>query len=63
MSDLETLKQQLQLEETTSELWSIRQKIQRFENILKSVELNYSQAYAQLLLLEEKQIIHSKIIN
>ncbi len=55
MSDLETLKQQLQLEETTSDLWSIKQKIQRFENNLKSVELNYSQAYAQLLLLEEKQ--------
>lgn len=57
MSDLASLKIQLQLEETTSDLWNIRQKIQRFETSLKSVELNFSQAYEKLLLLEKNQNI------
>lgn len=59
MSDLQALKQKLQSEQTTSTLWSIQQKIQRFEHHLHSVELHYGQAFAHLLLLEEKLIIHT----
>ncbi len=59
MGHLEALKLQLQLEETTTELWSIQQRIHRFENLLNSNELHYSHAHAQLLRLEEQQVIYN----
>jgi hypothetical protein len=58
LSALENLKQKLQHNSNTSELWYLRQKVQQFESSLRNVESFYQSTYEKLLLLEEQLSIH-----
>ncbi|MGZ3634009.1 MAG: hypothetical protein ACXU9U_04470 [Parachlamydiaceae bacterium] len=58
LSPLEKLKQKLQQEHSSSELWYLRNKVQQFEHHLKSIESLYHNHLEQIFLLEEQLSFH-----
>lgn len=58
LSALEILKQKLQQENSTSDLWYLQQKVQQFESNLKTVESFYNCTLEKVSILEEQLSIY-----